>query len=80
MGDGETMEGVNEKDPSWCQRMKESTKVLMDEIKTIKGWIIYFQFFELADIKDRTCIGYDNVIVLVLVWLTFVSLYPIVKV
>ena len=33
-------------------------------------------------LKDRTCIGYDNVIVivLVLVWLTFVSLYPIVKV
>ena len=31
-------------------------------------------------LKDRTCIGYDNVIVLVLVSLTFVSLYPIVKV
>ena len=43
MGDVEAMEGVNEKDPSsqrkrtWCQRIKESTKILMDEIKTIKG-------------------------------------------
>ena len=47
MGDVETMEGVNEKDPSsqrkriWYQQIKENTKILTDEIKTIKGGIMY---------------------------------------
>ena len=36
--------------------------------------------FRHSALKDRTCIGYDKVIVIVLVWLTFVSLYSIVKV
>ena len=36
----------------------------------------------IAHAKNRTCISYDNIIVIVLllVWLIFLSLYPIVKV
>ena len=45
------MKGVDEKDPSfqrkrtWFQQIKQGTKILTNEIKKIKGGIMYFQIF-----------------------------------